>query len=154
MALETMIILPVWIIVVFLYIELLLVLGSTMLVRSDLDRAAIQASSLGCVTQGIVDEIQNVKGFGISGHLTLDEAVYLPGAPGPGVLTNYYSLPQSGNALNTTGWLSAEGTQPNCVAQGDYIYLQVSYQESGFLGSLFGSGTYHQDALVVSQTLL
>jgi len=153
-ALETLVVLPVWLFVIVMYVELLLVLGSAMLVRSNLDRASIQASSLGCVTPAVVTSLTNVHGFGIS-PLHIDKAVYKPGGPLPGdPSSSYYQLPQTGTALNTTGWGSAFGSSPSCVPQGDYIYLQVSYQDNNWFTGLFGiSPTVHQDTLSISHTL-
>jgi len=153
-ALETLVVLPVWLCVIFMYIEMLLLLGSSMIIRARIDQASIQASSLGCVTPAVEAYLTNVHGFGISAF-SIDKAVYKPGAPLPGdPPTSYYQLPQSGTQLNTAGWIFAGGNEPNCVPQGDYIYLQVSYQNNNWFTHLFGiSPTVHQDTLSISHTL-
>jgi hypothetical protein len=156
-ALETLIVMPVWLIVIMIYIELILVLVPSMLVRADLNRAAVQASALGCVTPSVRSGLTGISGFGIS-NVRITEELYKPGAPQPGNSSpNYYSLPESGTQLATarSGWDPANAPNPDCVPQGDYIYLQVSYTNANFLTGIFGlPATVHEDALSVSNALL
>jgi Flp pilus assembly protein TadG len=169
-ALEFLAVFPVWIIVLTLFVNLLLYLGSAMILQSNVDRAAFEAAAQGGVTignGGVVTQLQGVSGYGV--HDVVVRACYLPGAPAPGNDDGYYTQSAStfaacDNNDFTAGACAATSVSTttggprcafcpsgtiDCVPDGDYIFIEITYQQTLWLLS---DHTIHREALVVSNS--
>jgi uncharacterized membrane protein len=160
-ALEALIVFPIWIIVLTLFVNLLLFLGSAMLLQANVDRAAFEAAALGGVTQGstgVYEQLRSLNGLGVKNVQV--SACYLPGAPGPGVNNGYYTVHGStfSGAAGTPCVGGSGGSLPtalcsanttDCVPDGDYIFIEVTYQQDLWL---FSSRTVRREALVISHS--
>ena len=162
-ALEALIVFPIWIIVLTLFVNLLLFLGSAMLMQANVDRAAFQASALGCVTVGaggVQTQLLGRSGFGVHNVTVAARYLAAPGAPAVGTDNGYYTVTKtdfvdsSGNILPATGRLedatAINANTTDCVPDGDWIFIQVTYQQNLWL---FGQRTVRSDALVISHSL-
>lgn len=157
--LEGIIVFPIWLVVTTLFINLLFFLSSAMLVQANVNRAALQAAGLGCVTTGgsnsLTTELKDKRGLGIAPDSVRVRAGTLNTAPpGPGEASNYYVTNSrtfiDANGTMQSGLADATCTQPDAVLNGGYIFLQVTYKQNLWL---FGSREVSRNALVISNAL-
>ena len=53
-----------WLLVTFLYLNLVFFFGSLMIVQAEVNRTALQASTAGCVSEGTIEDLENSTGLG------------------------------------------------------------------------------------------
>jgi hypothetical protein len=160
-ALEAIIVFPIWLVVTTLFINLMLFLGSAMIVQSNVDRAALQAGAFGCVSPQITNQLAHINGFGVElGSVQVYARTLAQHPPQPGDdNTTYYQFHRSdfvdthGNALPPDGIIDNADCPSglyDTVPSGGWIWIQVSYTQRLWV---FGTRTVHQEALVVSHNL-
>lgn len=156
-ALETLLILVPWIMIVGMFFNLLFLLGSLMMNQATVNRAAYQIASLGCVPLSLQNEVQGNQQFGMKNTQLIVRTT------GTDNTWSHNNFIDSDN--NITGNLQPVRVcrvdartlrTENSVKGGKYIYVRLRYNQKLLAVSFFGLNkelTVNRSALTVSQAL-
>ena len=163
-SLEMLLVLILWLVVVFIFLNMIFMLGSLMLTQASVNRSAQQLAAVGCIPDDLQQNISDRGAIGIKDvtvraiapRTTLgrpitvwDRSRYL-NADG-----SLMSSPS--NAVNI---LTCATSGPTTIPSGNFIFVQLEYKQklpmleimSGEMG-LPEEILIHRSALVVSQSL-
>lgn len=162
-ALETLVVVAIWLVVVIMFFNLLFVVSSLMLVQSSVNRISVQTGALGCYP---ADELKrdldkNLVGFGVSEPTVSVRSWPEEDIANTGVLTR---PPVSAVPVPTCQQRYGYGNSgpsptPNegnisdaelYALSGDYITITVTYKQNMLL---FGTRTITRGASTVSARL-
>lgn len=153
-ALETVMVLGLWIVLIFFFLNIMFLLSSAILTQTGVNRLAVQVGALGCqpgVDENYIrsyaeDEINGlgieVTGVDVFTWRAEDSLVFQTEDETEGSSTGQARFdPDTGKPI-----VGADGAQPLslCSASeqnsraGDFIYVGVQYNQSLALPSLFG----------------
>jgi len=169
-ALETLVVIIPWLVMITIFLNGLFLLGSLMLSQATVDRGALEIGALSCLPDNVRAELQS-QGSGLGMKNVQITAV----TPSPAYLQTH---PASAYDWNHNQFIDGDGdvidnptvaapvpdctpnaktgTAANTVTSGNFIYLQAKYNQQLLLlvpAEMFGvSGTLtiHRSALTVS----
>ena len=162
-SLELFVSVGVWFASVLIFVNMFVLLGTSMLVNTALTRAAQQTAALGCFSKAVEqDFVARQKGMGASNFQVVART---PATMSPSYAFNHADMEDDTGNLNgaasVTAECDAEGIGLNeqrdrsaNVTNGEYIWLRVTYTQRVALFP--GAGldvTMKRSALVVSQSL-
>jgi hypothetical protein len=154
--LEIMVCVSVWFGAVLIFVNMFVLLGTSMMVNTALTRAAQQTAASGCLHEAIVRDFQTrQQGMGAS-NFELAAATPLDGASG-----NYdfalASVVEAGDPKGRIVGDSALCTQRDgsaAITNGDFIWLRVKYtQRIAFLPGASLDVPMQRTTLVLSESL-
>jgi hypothetical protein len=146
----------IWLIVTSVFFNMVFFLGSAMLVQSNVNRAALQAASVGCLPSSAAGQLESLRHLGIHDLQVLAETptqassrTNMPPAAGD-ASTSYY---EPGNLPATMPYSAACGAagnmSANMVPSGGWIRVRASYQQNLWI---FGTREVQRSALVISHS--
>jgi hypothetical protein len=168
-ALETFIVFIPWLVITFMFFNLLFLLGSLMLNQATVNRGAEQVAAMGCLPDNLRAELESRAGLGMS-DIQIEAVAPNPDSHGQAIVdwdrTKY--LDSDGTIVNNPAVsrmipncdATAEtGNAPNTVPSGNFIFLQAHYSQALALllpVALAGGSDsidIHRSALTVSNAL-
>lgn len=168
-ALETLLVLAPWLVITFMFFNLLFLLGSLMLNQATVNRGAQQIASLGCLPQSLHDELESRAALGMT-DLEVEAIAPNLGNDGRPIVNwdrNRY-IDEEGNIAISPGVAkriptctlsAATGRPTTTLPSGNFIFVQARYNQHLILllpVKLAGGESsipIHRDALVVSNSL-
>lgn len=156
-SLEFLIVFVPWIIVIFIFFNLLFLLGSLMINQATVTRAAQQVAAAGCLPEGLPELTEETA-------IGAEEPRFVVRSTPPGPEGQGWNRDQM---FNDDGTLAQGDPAPQCqpgqrsaIPSGHYIYVQLQYRQylpmvSAVAGVVGGSGylEVNRGALAVSQSL-
>lgn len=168
-ALETFIVFIPWLVITFMFFNLLFLLGSLMLNQATVNRGAQEVAALGCLPDNLRSELESRAGLGMR-DVQITAVAPNPQANGRAITDWDRSryLDKDGNVVNNPAvsrmipncLATAEtGKAPNTVPSGNFIFVQARYRQVLALllpvAMVGGSDSIevHRSALTVSNAL-
>jgi hypothetical protein len=168
-ALETFIVFIPWMVITFMFFNLLFLLGSLMLNQATVNRGAEQVAAMGCLPDSLRAELESRAGLGMS-DIQIEAVAPNPDAHDRAITdwdrTKY--LDSDGTIINNPAVsrmipncnsTAETGIAPDTVPSGNFIFLQAHYKQALALllpVKLAGGSDsidVHRSALTVSNAL-
>lgn len=146
MALEFILVIFPVMILMFVFFNLMFLLGNLMLTQSTMNKSVQQVAAVGCVPTGLKTRLQSADFLAVSN-----------------VRVNFVTTGKTwdhGNNIGANGVVQGGRQVPDCSAvtaanrlnSGDYIYAQMRYNQRLFL-TTSSNPELRSGALTISQTL-